>query len=369
MTLENVVPTWIVPTLPDSTKNFAENSFCPPGSDPLACIANPPTYQAYNGTVLGSPQRDAELTYSIVNITQNGQGLPVDPDLNPLFTLERVSDDPGNIGYLQWRAVKNPTLIASGQYEITIRVTDANGEGLYIDSDEIWIFGDVPVNCSFLMETALAGTNTSIIPTINPTGDIGVGNGAGFVIGSQGGLIVWSSLRTAGVVDNYLDNLPNNFLGCSTSEFGNCFSVMPAEPGDPWVWLWGAAGTGNEPDCVLLPLSQQTAGCVPLTLNTTQMSTACPDCTDKSLSTTNSVDLSYGPSWCNATPSGLTQGTAFITLTYTQIVKDEDVASGIINEGLIIDSSFRAWVQHRKETPTRTKSDCSIQRHQYEGQV
>ena len=337
ISLENIAPYFVAPTgLTPAV--FEENCFSPPGSNCVG-IPNPPGYKAENGTVLASPSRDAELIYSILSLEQNGQNLDVDP-LTGLFSLQPRQADP-----LVQELVKNPNLVASGQYTITIEVCDASGLGLCTQYSQTLVFGDVPVNCSFLMQSAITGVDETIIPTINPSGAQSMGQGAGFMIGSQGGLLIWTSKYDTVPGPNQVPTQWNGFYpNAQWTSTGALGTLWPAAPGEPWVWLWG---NSNDPPATEQPPSQDAAGSPILTTNLTTYTS--PTCAGKDTSQTRSIDLSYGPSWCDSGPSGLTQGTAYMTITIKQIIPQDQAYIQSLGGVSTVGTSMQAYLQYRKE--------------------
>ena len=325
ISLENVAPKWVSPT-GLSTFLFEENCFSAPGSNCVG-LPIPPQYKAENGTVLSGGEQDLQLVYGLQSVTQNGQ-LIFD-----LFSLQPTAADP-----LIYEAVKNPNLVASGQYEVVISVVDAGGLGLTTERTETWTFGEPPVNCTFLMQTDIPDQGEIIIPTVNPSLSY-----PGFIIGSEGGIILWTSKydpAPANTPVNWDVQWPN---GLQTPTFsGNCGASFPVTPPVPWVWLWG---NNNDPDCADLTVSQQAALCPPYTPNISTYT--CPDC-PKDVGLVKSMDMSYGPSWCDSGPSGLTQGTAFIKITLVLKYDLSDVPNPLTPQ-MSLGANFKAYVQNRKE--------------------
>ncbi len=350
--------------------NFATNCFTNFGSPCTNPPANRPQIRAYNGTAIPDlATKNEEMTYAITSVIQNGNQL-VEAGI---FALQ-PSTDPAQPPYT-WEAVivANNSYVVSGQYDIIIKACDcnANATGDCTEQSQTWIFGETPVNCNFLMETADPNfADSYIIPTINPfqnerdadpccqesaTCPTETYCNGGIARGSDAAMIIWTSKYQTAVdpepLAPWVYGLAPNIqlpINANAAGTGGCDDYFPAGIPEPYVWLWG---NGNDPACadIINPAAAGPLGCTQAP-NTASSKACCPV---KDVSQTNSLDMSYGPSWCNNGPSGLTTGTGFITITYTQVV-DPGIVQGnpaLIDPGSFINSNFKVYLQYRRETP------------------
>ena len=367
--LDNVAPQWETLPIDPTLITFLTNCFAPPGGP---CDSSTrPQLRANNGTGSWNTLTQYEqIKYEIVSVVKNGQSLGADTifELQPSITPNTM----------EARIINNNGVYVSGLYTVVIRAYDCDGSsvGEYTDQTHGWQFGVAPINCEFLMET-VENPTSPIIPTLNPFDFQGGDDVApspfaisdpcqsleeycntGIARGSDGAMIIWTS-KYQGVLDpepyapwNY-GILPNNQLPINSNfaGTGSCDSQFPAGIPVPYVWLW--EGSSNNPPCGTIVNPSSGAKCVqgPNRFGTA----AC--CPLKDISFTNSLDMSYGPSWCNSGPSGITEGTGFITITYTQVLHDNQVSGngGLTDEGISnILSNFKVYLQYRRETPVTT---------------
>jgi len=379
LNLTNVAPVFESSALFTQFKPNCFTAYAAPGTcDPSNPAA--PQFRAANGTAIpftDSAARYEELTMEITSVIKNGEEL-IAPGIQPPFILIKPCPVPttpvANLEDYTWLTTINPNLQEPvvGEYQVTIKTCDALGIGdgsLCTEYQGVWTFGEKPVNCSFLMETAVNQADVScnnVIPTINPRQwDGQCDEPVGLAQGSDAAMIIWTgAYEDDPVSPEYLEplnwqvtssNMPINSYDLANPLTGNRKSFYPAAPGVPYVWLWD---NGNDPDCadIINPPGSGPGGCTQAPHITEDI----PCGTGKDISETSSIDMSYGTSWCSDGPAGLRDGTAYITIKYKQVLPPN--AGGISTYPLDIDSNFKVYLQYRqidiKAGPVDTWTDC-----------